>query len=121
MELDKFSEKFFDPNDKTGFNDVLMNRQFTLKSLKERLKKYYLTDKEIDKLFEIIYKAENEMEEIKKSVDYKKATQIDLNNLYRNLLGVQLKMREDFDKKLNAFLKAKYEKAKKIVEQRKKQ
>jgi len=120
MDLDKFSEKYFDPNDNTGFSDVIMARQFKLKSLRERLKKYYLTDKEIDNLFEIIIKAEVEMENIKKKVDYNKCTQHDLNNLYRNLLSVQYKMKEDFDKKLNAFLKAKYEKAKKIVEKRKK-
>lgn len=120
MDFDKFAEKYFDENDNTGFNDMLLQRQFKLKSLKERLKKYRLSAAEIDKLFEIIIKAEMEMEKVKRSFNSKKYTEKDLDNLYDKLVAIQNKMKEDFEKSLNKLLKEKYEKAKKILEEREK-
>ena len=118
MDYNKFVEKYFDENDETGFNDVLFERQKHLAALRERLKKYYLTDEEIDKLFEIIINAEMKIEEVKRSFKTKDYTEEDLDKFQQKLLDIQNKMKEDFDKKLNATLKAKYERAKKILKER---
>ena len=56
MEFNKFIEKYFDPNDDSGFNEIIFQRQAKYKGIKERLKGYYLTDKEIEELFKIITK-----------------------------------------------------------------
>ena len=50
MEFNKFIEKYFDPNDDSGFNEIIFQRQAKYKGIKERLKGYYLTDKEIEML-----------------------------------------------------------------------
>ena len=52
--ITKGFEKFFKEEDDMGFNEVIYKRQQKLEALRERLKKYYLSEKEIDKLFEII-------------------------------------------------------------------
>jgi len=114
MEYDKFLEKYFDAEDTSGFKEVIYARQAKLKQIRQRLQGYYLTDKEIDKLFEIIVKAEMDMENIKRKFNAKKYTEKDLNDLSTKLIDIQNKMKEDFDKKLNKMLKDKYEKAKKI-------
>ena len=114
MEFNKFIEKFFDENDDSGFNEVVFARQAKFKQIKERLKGYYLTDKEIEKVFEIITQAEIDIENIKRKFNAKKYTEEDLKNFSKKLIDRQNKMKEDFDKKLGEILKAKYEKAKKI-------
>ena len=118
MDYNKFVEKYFDDNDESGFNDVLFERQKRLAALRERLKKYYLHDDEIDKLFEIIMNSEIKMEEVKRSFKTKNYTPEDLAKFEQKLLDIQNKMKEDFDKALNATLKAKYENAKKILKER---
>ena len=120
MDYNKFVEKYFDENDETGFNDVLFERQKHLASLRERLKKYYLTDDEIDKLFEIIINAEIKMEEVKRGFKTKNYTPEDLSKFEQKILDIQNKMKEDFDKALNKTLKAKYERAKKILKEQEK-
>lgn len=117
MEYDKFIEKYFDPNDDSGFNELVFKRQEKLKALKVRLKKYYLTDKEIDDLFQIIIKAEIEMEQVKRKFNAKKYTEIDLVKFQNKLIDIQKKMKKDFDEKLNKTIKTKYEKAKKTMEE----
>ena len=114
MEFNKFIEKFFDENDDSGFNEVVFARQAKFKQIKERLKGYYLTDKEIDKVFEIITQAEIDIENIKRKFNSKKYTEEDLKNFSKKLIDRQNKMKADFDKKLGEIIKAKYEKAKKI-------
>ena len=114
MEFNKFIEKFFDDNDDSGFKEVVFARQAKFKQIKERLKGYYLTDKEIDKLFEIITQAEIDMENVKRKFNAKKYTEKDLDNFSKKLIDIQNKMKADFDKKLGEMIKAKYEKAKKI-------
>ncbi len=114
MEYDKFLEKYFDADDNSGFKEVIYARQAKLKQIRQRLQGYYLTDQEIDKLFEIIVKAEMDMEHVKRKFNAKKYTEKDLTDFSNKLIDIQNKMKEDFDKKLNKMLKDKYEKAKKI-------
>ena len=120
MEFDKFTEKYLDPNDESGFNEVIYARQAKIKTLKIRLKNYHLSDDDINKLIDIIVNAEMEMEKVKKSFNSKKYTENDLIKFQNKLVDIQNKMKSDFDSKLNKLLKTKYEKAKKILEERKK-
>lgn len=117
MNFDKFIEKYFDPDDDSGFNEILFQRQSQHKAIEKRLKGYYLSEKEIDKLMEIIIKAEMEMENIKRKFNAKKYTEKELFKLRKNLLEIQVKMKKDFDESLNKVLKKKYEEAKKIKEE----
>lgn len=117
MDFDKFIEKYFDPDDDSGFNEILFQRQSQHKAIEKRLKGYYLSEKEIDKLMEIIIKAEMEMENIKRKFNAKKYTEKELFKLRKNLLEIQVKMKKDFDESLNKILKKKYEEAKKIKEE----
>ena len=117
MDFDKFIEKYFDPDDDSGFNEILFQRQSQHKAIEKRLKGYYLSEKEIDKLMEIIIKAEMEMENIKRKFNAKKYTEQELFKLRKNLLEIQVKMKKDFDESLNKVLKKKYEEAKKIKEE----
>lgn len=114
MEFNKFLEKFFDENDNSGFNEVVFARQAKFKQIRERLKGYYLTDEEIEKLFEIITNAEIDMENIKRKFNANEYTKEDLVEFEKKLIEVQNKMKEDFDKLLMKMIKDKYEKAKKI-------
>ena len=109
MDFDKFIEKYFDPDDDSGFNEILFQRQSQHKAIEKRLKGYYLSEKEIDKLMEIIIKAEMEMENIKRKFNAKKYTEKELFKLRKNLLEIQVKMKKDFDESLNKVLKKKYE------------
>ena len=118
MDYNKFVDKYFDENDNTGFNEMLFERQKHLAALRERLKKYYLTEEEIDKLFEIIVQAEIKMEEIKRGFKTKDCTEEDLKKFSTKLIDVQNKMKADFDEALTKTLKAKYENAKKILKER---
>lgn len=114
MEFNKFLEKFFDENDDSGFNEVVFARQAKFKQIRERLKGYYLTDEEIEKLFEIITNAEIDMENIKRKFNADNYTKEDLIEFEKKLIDIQNKMKEDFDKLLMKMIKDKYEKAKKI-------
>ncbi len=114
MEFNKFLERFFDENDDSGFNEVVFARQAKFKQIRERLKGYYLTDNEIEKLFEIITNAEIDMENIKRKFNANEYTKEDLVEFEKKLIDVQNKMKEDFDKLLMKMIKEKYEKAKKI-------
>ena len=114
MEFNKFIEKYFDPNDDSGFNEIIFQRQAKYKGIKERLKGYYLTDTEIEELFKIITKAEMDMEAIKRKFNGEKYKAKDLVAFEKKLIDIQKKMKEDFDNKLNKILKEKYEKAKKL-------
>ena len=114
MEYNKFIDKFFDPENKMGFNEVLFKRQEKLNALRERLKQYYLTDEELDNLFKIIEQAEMYMEKVKRKFNGKKYDHIDMMRLQKDLVLIQKKMKDDFEKKLSETIKAKYERAKKI-------
>lgn len=114
MELNKFLEKYFDPNDDSGFNEMIFERQAKIKSLRERLKKYYLTEEELDNLFKIIEKAEMDIEKVKRGFKTQNYTQLDLLKFQKKIVKLQEKMKADFEAKLSKTIKEKYEKAKKI-------
>lgn len=114
---DKFIEKYFDPDNEDGFNEVIFQRNEKKIGLKKRLKKYKLDEKEIDELFKIIINAEFEMEKIKRSYKGDDYTIEQLNKFKERMTIVQEKMQKDFEKKLAETLKRKFEKAKKMVDE----
>lgn len=117
MESNEFIEKFFDPDKESfGFEEVVYKRQAHLNRLRKKLRKYYLSDEEIDKLFIIIDKAQIAIEKLKRSSDYKNASHGDVIKITQKILEVQRKMKTDFETKLNETIKKKYEKAKKELE-----
>lgn len=118
---DKFIEKYFDPDNEDGFNEVIFQRNEKKIGLKKRLKKYKLDEKEIDDLFKIIVNAEFEMEKIKRSYKGDDYTIEQLNKFKERMTTVQEKMQKDFEKKLAETLKRKFEKAKKMVDEYNKQ
>lgn len=121
MEYNKFIEKYFDPNDDSGFTQILFDRQAKIKQLRERIKKYHLNDVEIDDLFKIIEKAQMDIEKVKRSFKTKGYSEEELINFQNKIVKIQEKMRDDFEDKLAKLVKAKYERAKKIYEEMKKQ
>ena len=121
MELNKFIEKYFDPEKDDGFQEVVFKREAKKKRLRERLKEYRLTDAEIDKLFEIIVSAEMDMEKVKRKYKGEDYSVEELSKFRKKLFDIQNKMKEKFETELGKLLKAKYEAAKKILEEQKKQ
>lgn len=121
MEFNKFIEKYFDPNDDSGFTELVFERQAKIKQLRERVKKYHLTEAELDDLFKIIEKAEFDIEKVKRSFKTKGYTEEELINFQNRIVKIQEKMRDDFEDKLAKLVKNKYERAKKIYEEMKKQ
>ena len=117
MTYDKFIEKFFDPENDDGFNEVVFQRNEKKKALRERLKKYKLDDKELDDLFKIIVDAEIVMEKIKRKYKGDDYTVAELNKFKKQMKDVQEKMQKDFEKKLADTLQKKFEKAKKFMEE----
>ena len=114
---DKFIEKYFDPDNEDGFNEVIFQRNEKKIGLKKRLKNYKLDEKEIDDLFKIIVNAEFEMEKIKRSYKGDDYTIEQLNKFKERMTTDQEKMQKDFEKKLAETLKRKFEKAKKMVDE----
>ena len=122
MDNNDFIEKFYNPEDEgnAGFEEMVYKRQSHKDTLTKRLKKYLLSEDEIDKMLKIVEKAEIEIEKIKRSLDYKKADHADMISMMKKIYCVQKKMKEDFEKKLTETVKNKYEKAKKELEKRNK-
>ena len=86
-------------------------------ALRQRLLKYRLTNEEIDNLFLIFTKAEEKIEKIQKSVNYKTATHIELLEMQEKVAEVQQAMKQEFEENLNKILKHKYNLAKKILKE----
>lgn len=105
-EIQKQEEK---PND-FGFGEVLKERQKHKNALRERLEKQNFTKKEIEKLFKIISKAEDEMEKIKAKFDYKAKIPGSGIKLQADLIEVQKKMKKEFDIEFYKILQAKKKK-----------
>lgn len=93
-----------DKKDDFGFSEVLKKRQEKKDALKLRLEKLNFSQKEIDKLFKIIHKAEIEMEEIKAKFDYKSRVPGAGKKLYNDLIAIQEKMELDFNSEFNKML-----------------
>lgn len=121
MEFNKFIEKYFDPDDDSGFTEMVFERQAKIKQLRERIKKYRLSEEEMDNLFKIIEQAEIDIEKIKRGFKKKNYTEDDLVNFQDKIVERQQKMQTDFENKLTQLVKNKYERAKKIYEEMKKQ
>lgn len=117
MSYDKFIEKFFDPDNDDGFNEVVFQRNEKKKALRERLKKYRLDEKELDDLFKIIVDAEIAMEKVKRKYKGDDYTVAELNKFKKQMTELQEKMKKDFEKKLADTLQKKFEKAKKFMEE----
>ncbi len=117
MSYDKFIEKFFDPENDDGFNEVVFQRNEKKKALRERLKKYRLDDKELDDLFKIIVDAEIAMEKVKRKYKGDDYTVAELNKFKKQMTDLQEKMKKDFEKKLADTLQKKFEKAKKFMDE----
>ena len=117
MSYDKFIEKFFDPENDDGFNEVIFQRNEKKKALRERLKNYKLDEKELDDLFKIIVDAEIAMEKVKRKYKGDNYTVAELNKFKKQMTELQEKMKSDFEKKLADTLQKKFEKAKKFMEE----
>lgn len=94
-------------DDDFGFREVLIERQKHKDALKERLIKQNFSDKEIDKLFKIIKKAEDDMEKVKKSLKYDSKMPGLGVKLKRDLIEIQNKMKADFNKEFMEMLEKK--------------
>lgn len=116
MDSEEFIAKFYNPDDShnSGFEKVVYDRQIHKDALRKRIKKYYLSDDEIDKLFKIIEKAEIEIENIKRRQNYNKCSREDLVEISKKIANIQEKMRDEFEKKLKVAVKNKMELMKKL-------
>ena len=94
LELTKKNDK----HDDWGFVEVLKERQKHKDALRKRLEILRFNEKEIEKLFKIISKAEHKMEEVKSKYDYKAKIKGSGVKLQNDLLEIQIKMKEEFDK-----------------------
>ena len=108
MDFNKFIEKYFDPDDDSGFNEIIFEREARHNAIKKRLKRYYLSEKEINSAMEIIINAEIEMEKEKRKFKKKDYNQQDLFKFQKKLFEIQVKMKKNFDEKVNNLLKKKY-------------
>ena len=93
--------------DDFGFSKVLEERQKHKDALRRRLEILKFNEKEINKLFEIISKAEVEMEEVKAKYDYKAKIAGSGVKLQNDLIAIQKKMKEDFDKEFKRIIEKK--------------
>ena len=93
--------------DDFGFSKVLEERQKHKDGLRRRLEIMQFSEKEIDKLFKIIEKAEVNMEEVKAKFDYKAKIKGSGVKLQQDLIAIQLKMKEDFDKEYKRIIEKK--------------
>lgn len=117
MDEEKLFKKFYkDENAKEAFDEMYAERQKHKDALRERLKKYALTEKELDNLFKIITKAEIEIEELKSKQKFKENyTREELDKFGFKIFEIQHKMRTEFDEKLKKIINKKIEDAKKII------
>ena len=107
QEVEKKHQEVIEQKDDFGFAQVLEERKKKKDALKERLVKQNFNDKEIEKLFKIIEKAEVEMEKIKKAYNYKAKIKGASVKMRDDLIAVQNKMKKDFDEEFMKMLKAK--------------
>lgn len=116
MDSEEFVSKFYNPEDlkNAGFENVIYERQLHKDALRKRIKRYFLTDEEIDKLFKIIEKYEIDIEKIKRNHDYSKCSREDLVEISKKIVAIQEKMRDEFEKKLKIAVKNRMELVKKI-------
>ncbi len=124
MDENELYKKFYKNKDekaKEAFDEMYAERKKHKDALRERLKKYALSEAELDDLFKIITKAEIEIEELKSQQTYKETYSAEeLNKFGFKIFDIQHKMRKDFDAKLKKIVNKKIEDAKKIINQKNK-
>lgn len=122
MDENELFNKFYKDKDdkaKEAFDEMYAERKKHKDALRERLKKYALTEAELDDLFKIISKAEIKIEELKSQQTYKENYSAEeLNKFGFKIFDIQHKMRKDFDAKLKKIVNKKIEDAKRIINQK---
>lgn len=99
-----------DSKDDFGFSEILEERQKKKENLRKQLLSLNLNDNEIDKLFEIIVKAEEEMEKVKRNFDYKAKIPGSAEAMQNELISIQNNMKKAFDDEFERIYRAKMKK-----------
>ena len=122
MEFNKFVEKYFDPDDKDGFNEVIFARQAKIAQARERIKKqYHFDEDELDELFKVVEKGQFDVEKVRRSFKNEDYVKIGMVKIQAKIVEAEKKMQKEFEDKLAKMIKAKYMKYKKIKEELDKQ
>ncbi len=122
MEFNKFVEKYFDPDDKDGFNEVIFARQAKIAQARERIKKqYHFDEDELDELFKVVEKGQFDVEKVRRSFKNEDYVKIGMVKIQTKIIEAEKKMQKEFEDKLAKMIKAKYMKYKKIKEELDKQ
>lgn len=122
MEFNKFVEKYFDPDDKDGFNEVIFARQAKIAQARERIKKqYHFDEDELDELFKVVEKGQFDVEKVRRSFKNEDYVKIGMVKIQAKIIEAEKKMQKEFEDKLAKMIKAKYMKYKKIKEELDKQ
>ena len=69
-----------------------------------------IRSEDVDKLFEIISKAEEDIEKVKRAFDYKAKISGSAEKMYNDIIAIQKKMKIDFDEEFKKIYKAKMKK-----------
>jgi signal recognition particle GTPase len=102
-------------DDPSGYEKLMQDRAKAKDKLwKELQKKLYLNDLELSAVFEVIERAEKDIENITKKIDYKNCTDEDMENMQETILDIQDKMGKDVIKKIKTIMDAKLKRAKEI-------
>ena len=118
MEFNKFVEKYFDPDDKDGFNEVIFARQAKIAQARERIKKqYHFDEDELDELFKVVEKGQFDVEKVRRSFKNEDYVKIGMVKIQAKIIEAEKKMQKEFEDKLAKMIKAKYMKYKKIKEE----
>ena len=122
MEFNKFVEKYFAPDDKDGFNEVIFARQAKIAQARERIKKqYHFDEDELDELFKVVEKGQFDVEKVRRSFKNEDYVKIGMVKIQAKIIEAEKKMQKEFEDKLAKMIKAKYMKYKKIKEELDKQ
>ena len=105
-----------------AFLEMYQERQKHKDALRERLKKYHLSENELDELFKIVTKAEFQIEELKSKQKFKETyTKEELDKFGFKILDIQMKMKNDFESRLSKIIKKKFELADEILKKQNEQ
>ncbi len=108
-------------DDPLGYEKMVQERAKAKDKLyKELQKKLYLNDVELSVVFEIIEKAEKDIENVTNKIDYKNYTDEDMENMQKAILNIQDKMGTDVVEKVKTIMHAKLKRAKEIFGNKKK-
>jgi hypothetical protein len=95
-------------DDPMGYEKMMQERAKAKDKLwKELQKKLYMNEAELSVVFEIIERAEKDIENVTKKIDYKNYTDEDMENMQKTILDIQNKMGDDVVKKVKTIMDAK--------------